>query len=91
MHVLDQWILGTQWRKTKSVEIDLLMDLLPEQSMNGDIHGDAVRIYQRGFLVGKMIPMKYDMWSFLEQCRLHRNIHIWKKEPNDKPVDICSY
>ena len=54
------------------------MGLLPEQSsMIGDIHGVTVGIYKCRFLVGKMIPMKYDIYIyiyavfFFEQCRVH--------------------
>lgn len=42
------------------------MGLLPEQSsMIGDIHGVTVGIYKCRFLVGKMIPMKYDIYIYM--------------------------
>lgn len=72
------------------------MDLLPEleqSSMIGDIHGVTVGIYKCRSLVGKIIPMKYDiyyicgvfLWTVPSTPQI---IAVLKKEHDDKPVDI---
>ena len=73
------------------------MDLLPEleqSSMIGDVHGVTVGIYKCRFLVGKIIPMKYDIYIYICGVFLWtvpstpQIIAVLKKEHDDKPVDI---